>query len=121
MGTLMIIFLAVLQAVPEDVKEAAAIDGASKTRTFWSITMPLLRPTLLLGAVLLLVTYLQFFEEFFVMTQGGPLNSALSASYYVYPQFSFGQCGLSSAASYILFIIIALVSALQFRVLRTQE
>lgn len=121
MGTLMIIFLAGLQAVPEDVKEAAAIDGASKTRTFWSITMPLLRPTLLLGAVLLSVTYLQFFEESFVMTQGGPLNSTLSASYYVYQKFSFGQYGLSSAASYILFIIIALVSALQFRVLRTQE
>lgn len=121
MGTLMIIFLAGLQAVPEDVKEAAAIDGASRTRTFWSITMPLLRPTLLLGAVLLSVTYLQFFEESFVMTQGGPLNSTLSASYYVYQKFSFGQYGLSSAASYILFIIIALVSALQFRVLRTQE
>ena len=121
MGTLMIIFLAGLQTVPEDVKEAAAIDGASRRRIFWSITLPLLKPTLLLGAVLLSVTYLQFFEESFVMTQGGPLNSTLSASYYVYQKFSFGQYGISSAASYVLFVIIALVSALQFKVLRSDE
>lgn len=121
MGTLMIIFLAGLQTVPEDVKEAAAIDGASRRRIFWSITLPLLKPTLLLGAVLLSVTYLQFFEESFVMTQGGPLNSTLSASYYVYQKFSFGQYGISSAASYVLFVIIALVSALQFKVLRSND
>lgn len=121
MGTLMIIFLAGLQTVPEDVKEAAAIDGASRRRIFWSITLPLLKPTLLLGAVLLSVTYLQFFEESFVMTQGGPLNSTLSASYYVYQKFSFGQYGISSAASYVLFVIIALVSALQFKVLRSDD
>ena len=75
MGTLMIIFLAGLQAIPEELKEAAAIDGASKWRTFRSITLPLMKPTLLLGAVLLSVGYLQFFEESFVMTQGGPLDS----------------------------------------------
>lgn len=121
MGTLMIIFLAGLQTVPEDVKEAAAIDGASRRRIFWSITLPLLKPTLLLGAVLLSVTYLQFFEESFVMTKGGPLNSTLSASYYVYQKFSFGQYGISSAASYVLFVIIALVSALQFKVLRSDD
>ena len=121
MGTLMIIFLAGLQTVPEDVKEAAAIDGASRRRIFWSITLPLLKPTLLLGAVLLSVTYLQFFEESFVMTQGGPLNSTLSASYYVYQKFSFGQYGIASAASYVLFVIIALVSALQFKVLRSDD
>lgn len=121
MGTLMIIFLAGLQTVPEDIKEAAAIDGASRGRVFWSITLPLLKPTLLLGAVLLTVSYLQFFEESFVMTQGGPLNSTLSASYYVYQKFSFGQYGLSSAASYVLFVIIALVSALQFKVLRSDD
>ena len=118
MGTLMIIFLAGLQAIPEELKEAAAIDGAGKWRTFRSITLPLLKPTLLLGAVLLSVAYLQFFEESFVMTQGGPLDSTLSAAYYVYQKFGFGQYGIASAASWVLFIIIALVSVLQFRILK---
>ena len=121
MGTLMIIFLAGLQAIPEELKEAAAIDGAGKWRTFRSITLPLLKPTLLLGAVLLSVAYLQFFEESFVMTQGGPLDSTLSAAYYVYQKFGFGQYGIASAASWVLFIIIALVSVLQFRILKEVE
>lgn len=121
MGTLMIIFLAGLQAILEELKEAAAIDGASKWRTFRSITLPLMKPTLLLGAVLLSVGYLQFFEESFVMTQGGPLDSTLSAAYYVYQKFGFGQYGIASAASWVLFIIIALVSVLQFRILRSED
>lgn len=118
MGTLMIIFLAGLQAIPEELKEAAAIDGASKWRTFRSITLPLLKPTILLGAVLLSVAYLQFFEESFVMTQGGPLDSTLSAAYYIYQKFGFGQYGIASAASWVLFGIIALVSVLQSRILK---
>ena len=100
MGTLMIIFLAGLQAIPEELKEAAAIDGAGKWRIFLS------------------VAYLQLFEESFVMTQGGPLDSTLSAAYYVYQKFGFGQYGIASAASWVLFIIIALVSVLQFRILK---
>lgn len=121
MGTLMIIFLAGLQAIPAELTEAAAIDGASRWRTFRSITLPLLKPTLLLGAVLLSVGFLQFFEESFVMTQGGPLDSTLSAAYYVYQKFGFGQYGIASAASWVLFIIIAAVSVLQFRILNTDE
>ena len=121
MGTLMIIFLAGLQAIPEEVLEAAEMDGASEWRKFRSITLPLLRPTLLLGAVLQSVVYLQFFEESFVMTQGGPLDSTLSASYYIYEKFGFGQYGMSSAASYVLFAIIALVSLLQFRILKSED
>ena len=117
-GYFMVIFLAGLQAIPEELKEAAAIDGAGKWRIFRSITLPLLKPTLLLGAVLLSVAYLQFFEESFVMTQGGPLDSTLSAAYYVYQKFGFGQYGIASAASWVLFIIIALVSVLQFRILK---
>ena len=111
-------FLAGLHAIPRSLIEAAAIDGAGKWRTFRSITLPLLKPTLLLGAVLLSVAYLQFFEESFVMTQGGPLDSTLSAAYYVYQKFGFGQYGIASAASWALFIIIALVSVLQFRILK---
>ncbi|HWU46133.1 MAG TPA: sugar ABC transporter permease [Humibacter sp.] len=120
-GTLMVIFLAGLQAVPEDVNEAALVDGASAWRRLRSVTLPLLRPTLLLGAILISVGYLQFFDEAFVMTQGGPLDSTLSVAFYTYQQFGFGQYGLASAASYVLFLAIALVSLLQFRLLRSQD
>jgi len=121
MGTLMIIFLAGLQAIPQEVKEAASIDGATAWTSFRRITLPLLRPTLLLGAVLTSVGYLQFFEEPFVMTKGGPLDSTLSISYFTYNQFGFGKYGTASAASYILFVTIALLSLLQFRALRSKD
>ncbi len=120
-GTLMVIFLAGLQAVPEDVNEAATMDGATPWRRLWSITLPLLRPTLLLGSVLISVGYLQFFEEAFIMTRGGPLDSTLSVAYYTYNQFGFGEYGLASAASYVLFLAIALISLLQFRLLRSKD
>jgi len=121
MGTLMIIFLAGLQTIPEEVKEAASIDGATGWQSFRRITLPLLRPTLLLGAVLLSVGYLQFFEEPFVMTKGGPLDSTLSISYFTYNQFGFGKYGTASASSYILFVAIALLSLVQFRALRSKD
>ena len=120
-GTLMIIFLAGLQAVPEEVLEAAAIDGAGSWRRFGSVVLPLLRPTILLGSVLISVSYLQFFEESFVMTQGGPLDSTLSVAYYTYQQFGFGDYGRASASSYVLFVAIAVLSIVQFRLLRSQD
>ena len=121
MGTLMIIFLAGLQTIPEDVKEAAAIDGANAWQRFIRITLPLMRPTLLLGAVLLSVGYLQFFEEPYVMTKGGPLDATLSISYFTFNQFGFGKYGYASAASYVLFVVIALLSLVQFRALRSKD
>lgn len=121
MGTLMIIFLAGLQTIPTDVKEAAAIDGAGAWKQFTKITLPLLRPTLLLGAVLLSVGFLQFFEEPYVMTQGGPLDATLSISYFTFNQFGFGKYGYASAASYVLFVAIALLSVVQFRALRSKD
>ena len=121
MGTLMIIFLAGLQTIPEDVKEAASIDGANGWKRFTRITLPLMRPTLLLGAVLSSVGYLQFFEEPFVMTKGGPLDSTLSISYFTFNQFGFGKYGYASAASYVLFVAIALLSLVQFRALRAKD
>ncbi|TQK51730.1 carbohydrate ABC transporter membrane protein 1 (CUT1 family) [Streptomyces sp. SLBN-118] len=121
MGTLMVIFLAGLQNVPPELHEAATMDGADAWQRFRRITVPLLRPTLLLGAVLLSVAYLQFFEESFVMTQGGPLDSTLSVSYFTYNQFGFGKYGYASAASYVLFTVIAALSMIQFRLLRSKD
>ena len=120
-GTLMIIFLAGLQGIAPEMKEASALDGAGIWKRFIHITLPLMRPTLLLGAVLTSVGYLQFFEEPYVMTSGGPLGSTLSVAYYIFNEFSFGKYGTASAASYVLFIIIALISLVQFRALRSKD
>lgn len=121
LGYLMVIFLAGLQTVPPDVMEAGEVDGASRWQRFLYITLPLLKPTLLFGAVITSVGYLQFFEEPFVMTQGGPLDSTLSMSYYVYKQFGFGNYGYASAISYVLFVIIVVFTAVQFRLLREKD
>ena len=117
-GTAMIIFLAGLQSVPAELHEAAAIDGANAWKRFRHITLPLLRPTLLFVMVTTAIGYLQFFEEPFVMTQGGPLNSTLSLSYYTYKQFGFGNYSLAASMSYLTFVVIAIVTAIQFRLLR---
>ena len=120
-GTGMIIFLAGLQGVPWHLHEAAAIDGASAWQRFRHITLPLLRPTILFVSVTTGIGYLQFFEEPFVMTSGGPLNSTISMSYYTYNQFGFGNYGYAAALSYIIFVLIAVVTAIQFRLLREER
>jgi multiple sugar transport system permease protein len=121
MGTSMVILLAGLQGIPAEIEEAAMIDGGSARQRFFRITLPLLRPTLLVTAVLLSVGYLQLFEEPFVMTKGGPLNSTLSVTYFTYNQFGFGNYGLAAAASYVLFVAIALLSLVQFRAFRSKD
>ncbi|MBB5786169.1 carbohydrate ABC transporter permease [Jiangella mangrovi] len=118
LGTLMVIFLAGLQTVPRELLEAAEVDGAGRWQRFRHVTLPLLRPVLLFGAVITGIGYLQFFEESFVMTNGGPLNATRSVAYYTYDQFSFGNYGYASAASYVLFVAIVVLTAIQFRVLR---
>lgn len=120
-GTAMIIFLAGLQAVPVALHEAASIDGASAWQRFRHITIPILRPTILFVSVTTAIGYLQFFEEPFVMTQGGPLNSTLSASMYTYQQFSFGNYGYAAALSYLIFVVIVIVTVIQFRFLAERE
>ncbi|HEX6338333.1 MAG TPA: sugar ABC transporter permease [Jiangellaceae bacterium] len=119
-GFLMVIFLAGLQSIPAELYEAAEVDGAGRWQRFTSITLPLLRPTLLLTAVIASIGWLQFFEEPFVMTQGGPLNSTLSVAYHTYNQFSFGNYGPTAAISYLLFLAIALLTVVQFRLFRSK-
>lgn len=117
-GTGMIIFLAGLQAVPWALHEAASIDGANAWQRFRHITIPLLRPTILFVSVTTMIGYLQFFEEPFVMTNGGPLDSTISMSMYTYKQFGFGNYGFAASMSYIIFAVVAIVTAIQFRLLR---
>jgi multiple sugar transport system permease protein len=117
-GTLMVIFLAGLQGIPSTLYEAAEIDGASSWQRFRLVTVPMLRPTMLFAGVITGIGYLQVFEEPFVMTQGGPLDHTLTVSYYIYDQFGFGNYGYAAAISYVLFVVIVGLTALQFRLLR---
>ncbi|WP_446215337.1 carbohydrate ABC transporter permease [Micromonospora sp. IBHARD004] len=121
LGYQMVIFLAGLQAIPQELYEAARIDGATTWQQLRYVTLPALRPTLLFVGVIATIGYLQFFEEPLVMTQGGPLNSTLSVSFHIYNQFGFGNYGYAAAMSYVLFLVIVLMSILWFRLLRSEE
>nr|WP_230396501.1 sugar ABC transporter permease [Streptomyces blattellae] len=121
LGTVMIIMLAGLQSVPQSLMEAAELDGAGPWQRFWRVTFPLLRPALLLTAVTTGIGYLQFFDEPFVMTGGGPLDSTLSATLYAYNQFGNGNYDMASAAGYIIFVLIVALTVLQFRLLRDKD
>lgn len=120
LGFAMIVFLAGMQAIPASLYEAASIDGAGRWQSFRSITIPLLRPTILFMTVITTIGYLQLFEEPFVMTAGGPLDATLSVTMYMYQQgFTFFDQGYASAIAYVLFLIVAVIAFLQFRFLRS--
>lgn len=120
-GTCMILFLAGLQAVPEEIYEAAATDGAGTWRRLWSITLPLLRPTTLLVTVLMTVAFLNIFEEPYLLTKGGPLGSTKSIAVWVYEQFGFGNVSASMAGSVLLLLLVSIVAIVQFRMLRPKH
>ncbi len=118
----MVIFLAALQGINPSLLEAARVDGATSWQVFRRVTLPLLRPAILFLAIVTSSGYLQLFEEPFVMTGGGPLNSTVSVSMYVYQQgFSFLNLGYASAVAYALFMAIVVLAVIQFRVLRSDE
>jgi multiple sugar transport system permease protein len=111
-GYNMIIFLAGLQAIPEDLYEAARIDGASRWRQFLHVTLPMLGPTLLLVGILTLSGYFQLFAEPYVMTQGGPLQSTVSVLYLMYEEgFKWWNLGNASAVAFLLFVLMSVVTA----------
>ena len=121
LGTLVVIFLAGLQSVPKALHEAAALDGATAWQRLRQITIPTIRPTMLFAGVITGIGFLQFFEEPFVMTQGGPLNSTISVAYLVYNTFGFGNYGVAAAMSYVLFAAVVLLTILQFKVLGERD
>lgn len=121
-GFSMVIFLAGLQTIPTSLYEAARIDGAGRWAEFRHVTLPGLRPTILFSTVTTTIGYLQVFEEPFVMTGGGPLNTTVSIAQYTYQEgFSFFHQGYAAAIAYVLFVIVAVVAVLQFRLLRSQS
>jgi multiple sugar transport system permease protein/raffinose/stachyose/melibiose transport system permease protein len=122
LGFAMVVFLAGLQTIPAQLYEAAGIDGAGRWQAFRYVTIPMLRPTILFMTVITTIGYLQLFEEPFVMTLGGPLDSTLSITMYMYQQgFTFFHQGYASAIAYVLFVIVALIAFLQFKFLRSDE
>ncbi len=119
MGTAMVLFLAGLQGIPTEVREAARLDGASMWQEFRSVTVPLLRPTMLYVSVMTTIGFLNVFEEPFVMTEGGPDNSTLTVSLDMYREgFDFFHMGYASAMAYVLFTVILAITLLQLRLLK---
>lgn len=115
-GYNMIIFLAGLQAIPPTLYEAARIDGASPWRQFRHITWPMLRPTLLMVAILTVSGYFQLFAEPYVITEGGPLQSTVSVLYLMYDEgFTWWNLGSASAVAFALFVVMFAVTALMLR------
>jgi multiple sugar transport system permease protein len=118
-GYNMIIFLAGLQAIPPDLYEAARIDGASAWRQFRHITLPMLKPTLLMVAILTVSGYFQLFAEPYVMTEGGPLQSTVSVLYLMYDEgFKWWNLGSASAVAFLLFLIMFAVTMLMLKLAR---
>ncbi len=110
-GYNMVIFLANLQAIPEDVYEAARIDGASSFQQLLHVTLPMLKPTLLLVGILTTAGYFQLFAEPYVMTQGGPLRSTVSVLYFMYEEgFKWWNFGTASTVAVLLFGLILAVT-----------
>jgi len=121
-GYNMVIFLAALQSIPADLYEAARLDGASLWQEFRRITLPMLRPTLLLVSILTVAGYFQLFAEPYVMTQGGPLQSTVSVLYFMYEEgFKWWNLGSASAVAFLLFLMILAVTTLQLRLARDAE
>lgn len=116
LGFYMVIFMAGLQAIPTDYYEAARLDGASKPRVFWSITLPLLKPTTVLVIMLSLIEALKAYPLLFALTGGGPGKETTYIVQYIYETgFAKQELGMASAMSVVLFILISLFTALQFR------
>lgn len=117
LGYSMVIFLAGLQNIPQDLYHAATIDGAGVWKKFRHITLPMLSPTTFFVVVITLINSFQVFEQTYVLTKGGPANSTLTMSYYIYQNaFQFFQMGKAAALSYVLFAAIFVVTFIQFRI-----
>jgi multiple sugar transport system permease protein len=121
-GYNMLIFIAGLQSIPEELYEAARIDGASALRRFWHVTLPSLGPTLLFVSIITMIGYFQLFAEPYVMTQGGPLRATTSVVLFMYEEgFRWWRMGFAAAIAFVLFFIIMVATLIQFRIQRRVE
>ena len=114
-----IIYLAALQGIPQELLEAAAIDGAGRWATFRSVTLPLLGPATLFLVVWSTINALQLFDEIYNTTRGGPIGSTTVIVYYLYEQaFQFFEAGYAAAIAYVLFVAILVITVIQFAISR---
>ncbi len=121
-GFYSLMLLAGLQNIPEEYYEASGLEGAGKLRQFFTITLPLLKPTLLVAGIMDLILAFQVFGEILVMTKGGPLRTTETAVYYLYGQaFHKQEMGYGSAAAYYIFVVLLLFSLGQFWLSREKK
>ena len=121
-GYNMIVFIAALSAVPQELTEAARLDGAGAWRRFRHVTLPAIGPTLLLAAVMSVAGFLQIFAEPYVMTQGGPAQSTVTVLYFMFDEgFKWWNLGQASAVAFVLFLLILAVTIVQTRIGRRYE
>lgn len=121
-GYYMIIYLAGLQGIPQELLEAASIDGAGKWRQFWHVTFPLLAGATTVCVMLSMIGSLKLFDQIAVMTNGGPGFATETLTYIIYKvAFGEGRQGFGTALAIVLFIIILIISIVQIRVLRKRE
>ncbi|CAN7354672.1 carbohydrate ABC transporter permease [Arthrobacter sp. LjRoot14] len=122
MGYYMILYLAGLQAIPNELYEAAEVDGASAWQRFWNVTIPSLRPTTFFVVVMLTISSFKVFDLIVVMTNGGPGRSTTVLSQLIYQSgIVEGKFGYSSAISLVLFVIVLTVTVLQFKIQQRRE
>ena len=121
-GTFMLMFLAGLQNIPEELEEAALIDGASSRQRFFRITLPLMKPTLFLVLTLGLIGTWQVFDQVYAMTSGGPQKTTLTPAYLVYREgFENSAMGRAAAIAFVVFVIILVFTGVQRLVLRKER
>jgi putative chitobiose transport system permease protein len=119
LGWYMVIYLAGLQSIPTEYEEAAMMDGASRARVFWNVTIPLLRPYILLASLVSTMAAVKVFEEIYVMTRGGPFFSTYTMFMYIFDEaFQELNMGYASALAVVLAAVILVFSVINFRVFR---
>jgi ABC-type sugar transport system permease subunit len=121
-GFHMVINLAGLQSIPNELYEAARIDGASAWQSFWRVTLPLLKPVTMINVLLATSGAFNVFDLVYVMTEGGPVNATDVAMLHIYTQaFQFYRFGYAAAMSYILLILVGIVSLVLMRMMRQER
>ena len=122
LGWYMVMYLAALQAVPADMQEAAILDGANRWQRFWQITVPMLRPTIMVCTILSVLAALKAYQEVDVLTQGGPMNSTFTALYYAYDQgLKHLKLPRALAASFVVSLICVAIAMLCLRYLKPRH
>jgi multiple sugar transport system permease protein len=111
-----------LQAIPQEPYEAALIDGSSRWQTFWHVTLPLLKPSILIVLLLRTMDLLRVFDQIFILTEGGPGFATETISLYIYrAAFRFFDFGYAAAMSFVLLALTNVISALYIRFLQAKE